>query len=66
LTGRIFLGGRLWFTIIPAWEVTLARNLMSDHEWALFEGFIRAVRRPNKLAPADHGPVLDGIFWSEA
>jgi len=43
--------------------VTLARNLMSDDEWAFFEGFIRAVRHPNGRKPADHRLVLDGIFW---
>ena len=41
----------------------MARNLMSDDEWAFFEGFIRAVRHPNGRKPADHRLVLDGIFW---
>lgn len=41
----------------------LARNLISDDEWAFFEGFIRAVRHPNGRKPTDHRLVLDGIFW---
>lgn len=41
----------------------LARNLISDDEWAFFEGFIRGVRHPNGWKPADHRLVLDGIFW---
>ena len=41
----------------------LARNLISDDEWAFFEGFIRGVRHPNGRKPADHHLVLDGIFW---
>ena len=41
----------------------LARNLISDDEWAFFEGFIRGVRHPNGRKPADHRLVLDGIFW---
>ena len=32
----------------------LARNLISDDEWAFFEGFIRGVRHPNGRKPADH------------
>ena len=40
----------------------MARNLMSDDEWAFFEGFIRAVRLPNGCKPAEHRLVLDGIF----
>ena len=43
--------------------MSLARDLMSDDEWAFFEGFIRAVRHPNGRTPADHRFVLDGIFW---
>ncbi|TDX24826.1 hypothetical protein EV657_1211, partial [Rhodovulum visakhapatnamense] len=27
-------------------ETSLARDLMSDEEWAFFEGFILAVRAP--------------------
>ena len=41
----------------------LARNLLSDDDWAFFEGFMRSVRRPNGRRPADHRRVLDGIFW---
>ena len=41
----------------------LARNLISDDEWAFFEVFIRSVRHPNGRPPADHRLVLNGIFW---
>jgi len=44
-------------------EISLARDLMSDGEWALFERFIIAVRAPNGRKPANHRLVLDGIFW---
>lgn len=43
--------------------MTLARNLISDDEWAFFERFIHAVRRPNGHKPSDHRLVLGGIFW---
>ena len=43
--------------------MTLARNLISDDEWAFFERFIHAVRHPNGRKPANHRPVPDGIFW---
>ncbi len=36
---------------------------MSDVEWAFFEPFIVAVRRPNGCKPENHRLVLDGIFW---
>lgn len=41
----------------------MARNLISDAEWAFFEPFIVAVRRPNGRKPENHRLVLDGIFW---
>jgi len=41
----------------------LARDLMSDAEWAFFEPFIRSVRQPNGRKPVDHRRVLDGVFW---
>jgi len=44
-------------------EISLARNLMSDEEWAFFERFIQAVRAPNGRKPTNHRLVLDGIFW---
>lgn len=44
-------------------EASLARNLMSDEEWAFFEPFILAVRAPNGRKPVDHRRVLDGVFW---
>ena len=44
-------------------EINLARDLMSDEEWAFHERFILAVRAPNGRKPANHRLVLDGIFW---
>lgn len=44
-------------------ETSLARDLMSDEEWAFHESFILAVRAPNGRKPANHRLVLDGIFW---
>lgn len=44
-------------------ESSLPRHLMSDEEWSLFEHFILAIRAPNGRKPANHRPVLDGIFW---
>ena len=41
----------------------MARNLMSDKEWAFFAPFLAAVRKPNGRRPANHRLVLDGIFW---
>ncbi|MBB3988164.1 transposase [Sagittula marina] len=41
----------------------MARDLMSDEEWAFFEHFILAVRAPNGRKPTNHRLVLDGIFW---
>lgn len=41
----------------------MARNLMSDVEWAFFEPFIRATRQPNGRKPMNHRRVLDGVFW---
>ena len=44
-------------------ETSLARDLMSDEEWAFHERFILAVRAPNGRKPTNHRLVLDGIFW---
>jgi transposase len=44
-------------------ETSLARDLMSDDAWGLFERFILAVRAPNGRKPLNHRLVLDGIFW---
>ena len=41
----------------------MARNLISDDEWAFFEGFIRGVRHPNGRNPGVHLIVLNGFFW---
>ncbi|WP_193668143.1 IS5 family transposase [Paracoccus kondratievae] len=43
--------------------MSLARDLMSDEEWAFHERFILAVRAPNGRKSANHRLVLDGIFW---
>lgn len=44
-------------------ETSLARDLMSDEEWAFFERFILTVRAPKGRRPTNHRLVLDGIFW---
>lgn len=44
-------------------ETSLARDLMSDEEWAFHERFILAARAPNGRKPLNHRLVLDGIFW---
>ena len=44
-------------------ETSLARDLMSDEEWAFHECFILAARAPNGRKPLNHRLVLDGIFW---
>ena len=44
-------------------EISVARDLMSDEEWAFHERFILAVRAPNGRKPMNHRLVLDGIFW---
>ena len=44
-------------------ETSLARDLMSDEEWAFFARFIQAIRAPNGRKPGNHRRVLDGIFW---
>jgi len=44
-------------------EISLARDLMPDEQWAFFERFSQAVRAPNGRKPTNHRLVLDGIFW---
>ena len=44
-------------------DTSLARDLMSDDEWAFFEPFISAVRAANGLKSPNHRLALDGIFW---
>lgn len=44
-------------------EISLARDLMSDEEWAFHERFILAIRAPNGRKPMNHRLALDGIFW---
>lgn len=41
----------------------MARNLMSDAEWAFFEEFIIAIRGRGGRPGNNHRLVLDGIFW---
>ncbi len=41
----------------------MARQLMSDDEWAFFEPFLTAIRGRGGRKPKDHRRVLDGIFW---
>ncbi|QRZ12921.1 IS5-like element ISPme2 family transposase [Paracoccus methylovorus] len=55
----------LWIALpVPVLALTsVARNLMSNDEWAFFERFILAVRSPNGRKPTNHRLVLDGIFW---
>lgn len=43
----------------------MARHLMSDDEWAFFEGYILAVRAPNGRKGVTHRLVLDGVSWIE-
>ena len=44
-------------------EASVARDLVSDGEWAFFEPFILALRAPNGRKPVDRRRVLDGVFW---
>jgi transposase len=44
-------------------ETRLARDLMSDDEWAFHKCFIQAVCPPNGRKALNHRIVLDGIFW---
>jgi transposase len=41
----------------------VARGLMSDDEWAIFEPFLAAPGQQGGRPPGDHRRVLDGIFW---
>jgi len=41
----------------------LARLLMTDDEWSLFEPFLVSTRPLGGWPPANHRRVLDGIFW---
>ena len=44
-------------------EISVARDLMSDEEWAFFKRFILTVRGRNGRKPTNHRLVLDGVFW---
>ena len=66
MTKGLPLSGVLCFKLISTWEMGLARNLISDDEWAFFEGFIRGVLHPNGRKSADQRIVLNGIFWWSA
>ena len=41
----------------------MARLLMEDSEWAVFEQFIAAIRGRGGRPASNHRLVLDGIFW---
>lgn len=43
-------------------ETSLARDLMSDEEWAFHPRVILASRAPNGRKPLNHRRVLDGTF----
>jgi hypothetical protein len=47
-------------------ETSMARDLMSDEDWAFHARFILALRAPNGRKLTNHRRILDGIFWSEA
>ncbi|EBA09801.1 Transposase and inactivated derivative [Sagittula stellata E-37] len=51
------------FKPVSAMQTRLARDLMSDEEWAFFERFILIVRAPNGRKPTNHRLALEGIFW---
>lgn len=63
LTKGIHIARQACFKLVSAMETSLARDLMSDEEWAFFERFILTVRAPNGRKPTNHRLVLDGIFW---
>ena len=44
-------------------EGILARNLMSDEEWAFFAPFVIETGPKRGRPPKDHRLVLDGVFW---
>ena len=41
----------------------MARNLMSDEEWAFFAPFVIETGPKRGRPPKDHRLVLDGVFW---
>jgi transposase len=41
----------------------VARSLMTDEEWAIFEPFLAAPGQQGGRPPSNHRRVLDGIFW---
>ena len=42
----------------------MARGLLTDWEWAIFEPFVTRAKGPRRgRPPADHRRVLDGVFW---
>ena len=43
-------------------ETSLARDLMTDEEWAVFEHFNFSNRALNGRKPTNHRLVLEGIF----
>ena len=47
----------------PLKEAIVARLLMEDAEWELFEPFIVAIRERGGRPASDHRRVLDARFW---
>ena len=41
----------------------MARDLMSDEEWAFFAPFVIETGPKRGRPPKDHRRVLDGVFW---
>ena len=41
----------------------MARNLMSDEEWAFFAPFVVETGPKRGRPPRNHRRVLDGVFW---
>lgn len=41
----------------------MARELMTDEEWAFFAPFLIENRSRGGRPPSDHRRVLDGVFW---
>lgn len=60
LTKGFRLGRRICFKGVSAVEASLARDLVSDEEWAFFERFILAVR-----APTGANPSTTAVFSTE-
>jgi transposase len=51
------------FKLVSAMETSLARDLMTDEEWAFFEHFNFSNRALNGRKPTNHRLVTEGVFW---